>query len=202
MFRILKIAFPILVLAFVSACANKRPQNIDNICEIFRDKPGWYKAAKKSSARWGGSIQMPMAIMYQESGFRRKARPPMQYFLGFIPKGRASDAYGYSQALQSTWKEYEKEAGSAFSSRTNFANAFDFIQWYMDKTYQRNQVAKSDGYGQYLNYHEGHGGYARGSYRNKQWLINVAQKVDQRSKKYAEQIKSCRKELDSKRGWF
>lgn len=199
MLRALIIAVLVLV---VSGCATKRPTNIDNICQIFREKPRWYSAAKKSSERWGGPIQLPMAIMYQESSFKRKAKPPMRYFLGFIPYGRASDAYGYSQALQSTWKEYEKEAGSAFSSRSNFANSFDFIQWYMDKSHRRNGVSKWDGYAQYLNYHEGHGGYSRGSYLGKEWLISTARKVDQRSKKYANQLAACRAELDRQRSWF
>ncbi len=187
---------------FLSGCATKKPSNIDNICQIFEEKPSWYRAAKRSSERWGGPIQLPMAIMYQESGFRRKAKPPMQYFLGFIPTGRASNAYGYSQALKGTWKEYEEEAGSAFSSRSNFANAYDFIQWYMNNTYQRNKVSKWDGYGQYLNYHEGHGGYSRGTHLSKQWLLNTAQRVDQRAKKFSAQLALCKDDLDRGRGWF
>lgn len=143
-----------------------------------------------------------MAIMYQESSFKRKAKPPMQYFLGFIPTGRKSNAYGYSQALRSTWQEYEKEAGSRFSSRSNFANAFDFIQWYMHKTWVRNKVPKLDGYGQYLNYHEGQGGYARGSYSNKKWLINTARRVDQRVQRYSTQLNGCRSELERRSHWF
>lgn len=182
----------VLACLLITGCATRPPSNIDNICAIFADKPSWYRAAKKSSKRWGGPIHVPMAIIYQESSFRRKARPPMQYFLGVIPTGRASDAYGYAQALKSTWAEYESEAGSAFSKRTNFANAFDFVQWYMDKTYQRNQVSKWDAYAQYLNYHEGQGGYARGSYKNKQWLINTAKRVDQRAKRFAAQLAECK----------
>jgi hypothetical protein len=199
MFRALIVPCLVVIMA---GCVHKRPSNIDNLCEIFREKPSWYKAAKRSSERWGGPIHLPMAIMYQESSFRRKARPPMRYFLGFIPYGRASDAYGYSQALEGTWKEYEREAGSAFSSRSNFGNAFDFIQWYMDKSYKRNGVSKWDGYAQYLNYHDGHGGYARGTYLGNDWLIATARKVDQRAKKYSSQLASCKQELDSQGGWF
>ena len=191
-----------LAAVVLSSCASSPPKSPDNLCDIFEDKPHWYKAAKKSAAKWGGPIHVPMAIMYQESSFKRKARPPMEYFLGIIPTGRASNAYGYSQALKGTWAEYQKDAGSAFSDRDNFANAYDFIQWYMHKTHTRNKVSKWDAYAQYLNYHEGQGGYSRGSYKSKTWLLNVAKRVDQRSKRYSTQLLSCKDSLERSRGWF
>ena len=203
MFPIVRVLLVAIVL-MLSGCASKsQPKNINNICEIFDNKPKWYKAAKKSSEKWGGPIHLPMAIMYQESSFKAKARPPMEYFLGFIPKGRASNAYGYSQALKSTWAEYQESIGSKYKDRDNFANAYDFIQWYMHNTYSRNKVSKWDGYTQYLNYHEGHGGYSRGTHQSKQWLLNVAKKVDARSKQFSAQLAGCKARLDSKRrGWF
>ena len=36
----------------------------------------------------------------------------MEYFLGFIPIGRASDAYGYAQAKTMTWDDYVRETGN------------------------------------------------------------------------------------------
>ncbi len=191
-----------MLAAALTSCASAPPASPNNLCHIFEDKPHWYKAAKKSAAKWGGPIHLPMAIMYQESSFKRKARPSMQYFLGFIPTGRASNAYGYSQALESTWADYQKEAGSMFSDRDNFANAYDFIQWYMHKTHTRNKVSKWDAYAQYLNYHEGQGGYSRGTYKAKAWLITVAKRVDRRSKQYSTQLLSCKKSLDRSSGWF
>lgn len=185
----------ILCSVLLSACSSAPPTSPDNLCQIFEEKPRWYKAAKKSAAKWGGPVHLPMAIMYQESGFKRKARPPMNYFLWFIPTGRASNAYGYSQALEGTWAEYQREAGSVFSDRDNFANAFDFIQWYMHKTYTRNRISKWDAYAQYLNYHEGQGGYARGTYKNKSWLLKVAKRVEQRSRKYSAQLIRCQDQL-------
>jgi len=57
-----------------------------------------------------------------------------------------------------------------------------------------------DANAQYLNYHEGWGGYKRKSYRKKQWLIGVAEKVGSRSKRYAMQLKTCEEELNQ--NWF
>ena len=192
------------VTILLSGCVSRgTPSNSHDLCQIFREKPQWYRQAKKSADKWGGPIQLPMAIMYQESSFKRKAKPPMGYFLGVIPTGRASDAYGYSQALKSTWAEYQQAVGSRFKNRDSFASAFDFIQWYMDVTYKRNGVSKWDAYAQYLNYHEGQGGYARGSHQSKAWLLAVANKVKLRAQQYSAQLTRCQAELDrSTSGWF
>jgi len=144
-----------------------------------------------------------MAIMAQESAFRARAKPPIRFFLGVIPYGRASDAYGYPQALDSTWAEYRREAGSIFSQRDNFDDAIDFIQWYMHKSFKINTVVKTDAFGHYLNYHEGQGGYRRGTYKNKSWLINVARRVEGRTELYRAQLAACRSELEKQKSrWF
>jgi hypothetical protein len=196
--------FPIVLVCLISlGCASSTLSNKEDVCAIFSDKPHWYQAAKRSVERWGGPIHVPMAIIYQESTFSADARPKMQYFLGLIPTGRASDAYGYAQALKSTWGEYEAAVGSRSPDRDNFEDAIDFVLWYMNATYPRNGVSKWNAYDQYLNYHEGQGGYSRGSHLNKKWLLTTATRVNARSKKFASQLTECRAELDSrKRGWF
>jgi hypothetical protein len=141
-----------------------------------------------------------MAIMYQESRFQYDAQPPMEYFLWIIPIGRASDAYGYSQAKTPVWGEYQDDAGSMFSERDDFEDAIDFVGWYMNRTSKINKVSKWDAYAQYLNYHEGHGGYRRGSYKSKAWLQQVARKVEARSKRYGQQYWGCKDDLAA--GWF
>jgi hypothetical protein len=194
----------VAMLVLVSGCASRAvPSNLSDVCQIFRDKPQWYKAAKASSQKWGAPIHLPMAIMYQESSFKANAKPPMKYFFGVIPTGRPSDAYGYSQALKSTWAEYQKAVGSRYKNRDNFSSSYDFVQWYVDATYKRNGVSKWDAYGQYLNYHEGQGGYARGTHKTKTWLLGAANKVNARSKQYSTQLSRCQEELDKKaKSWF
>ncbi|MFT7193902.1 MAG: hypothetical protein ACI8U1_001537, partial [Rheinheimera aquimaris] len=82
----------------LTGCATPPPKNTSNLCEIFYEHRDWYDAAAKVRDKWGVPIHVPMSIMYQESSFKHNARPPMRWFLGFIPYGRASNAYGYSQA--------------------------------------------------------------------------------------------------------
>ncbi len=184
----------------LTACTTAPPKKPNDICKIYEEKRSWYKASEKAARKWKGPIHLPMAIMHQESAFKAKAKPPRRYILGFIPAGRKSSAYGYSQAKSPAWQDYKKATGNRGADRDNFADAIDFVQWYMDKTRQINGVSKWDAKNQYLNYHEGWGGYSRGSYKSKAWLLGVANKVEKRATMYGEQYAKCKKSLQG--GWF
>ena len=73
-----------------------------------------------------------------------------------------------------------------------FEDSLDFISWYMLKTTKINKVPLSNVYLQYLNYHEGWGGYKRGSYNKNSALKSVARKVERQSNLYKQQLKDCR----------
>lgn len=190
----------IVCALFLTACATPPPKNPDNICAIFFEHRDWYDSSKDMKEAWGTPIHVPLAMMYQESSFKHDAQPPMQYFW-FIPIGRASDAYGYAQAKTMTWDDYQRETGNSWADRDDFADAIDFMGWFTAKTYKINGVSKWDAYGQYLNYHEGWGGYKHKSYKKKPWLIKVSRKVDRRSKRYAAQLRGCQENLDSSWLW-
>ncbi len=191
----------VLVALFLASCATPQPQNINNVCEIFKEREDWWDAANDMNEKWGTPIHVVMAMMYQESSFKADAAPPMDYFLGFIPIGRKSSAYGYSQAKTVTWGDYVKETGNSWGSRDNFDDAIDFMGWFTNKTYQINRVSKWDAKNQYLNYHEGWGGYKRGTHRKKRWLVKVSGKVDKRAKQYAGQLRGCEDYLNSSWLW-
>ncbi|WP_025823186.1 transglycosylase SLT domain-containing protein [Shewanella marina] len=196
----LKLLLGVVLVSQLAGCATAPPRQPDNICAIFNEHYSWYEAAKDTREKWGVPVHVPLAIMYQESSFKHNAAPPMEYFLGFIPIGRASSAYGYAQAKTMTWDDYVRETGNSWASRSNFDDAMDFMGWFIYKTHKINGVSKWDARKQYLNYHEGWGGYKRGTYRNKPWLGKVATRVDERARRYAAQYRQCQKELD--RSWF
>ncbi|MCC2616735.1 hypothetical protein LJ739_10825 [Aestuariibacter halophilus] len=190
-----------LCVALLSACTTTPPSNKTNLCEIFREKSDWYDAAADMRDKWGVPIHVPMAMMYQESSFRSDALPPRDYvFFGLIPWGRVSSAYGYSQAKTPTWEDYVRETGNSWADRDDFDDAIDFMGWFIAKSYTINGVSKWDAYAQYLNYHEGWGGYRRKTYASKGWLVKVAKRVNERAYVYAKQLKSCEEELNE--GWF
>jgi len=189
------------VLLLLAGCTTSPPANTSNICAIFEEKRGWYHDAADARDQWGSPISVMMAIMHQESRFVAKARPPRKKIFGFIPGLRPSDAYGYSQAKKSTWKEYKRSAGRYGADRDDFADAIDFIGWYNHQSNRRNGISKQDTYRLYLAYHEGHGGYSRGSFQAKTWLRDVARKVERRAVSYRQQLPGCEGSL-KKRGWF
>lgn len=189
-FILLRLLFLLSIVSLV-ACASAPPKRLDNICHIFDDKSRWYKHAKKAEKKWGSSVAVSMAIMHQESRFVRDAKPPRKKILGFIPGGRISDAYGYPQAKDATWEWYIKSSGNRGADRDKFSDAIDFIGWYNAQTHKRNGISFTNAYGLYLAYHEGHGGFSRKTYANKQWLLNVANKVASRAKRYDQQLTRC-----------
>ncbi len=172
-------------------CDNSQPPaKPHDLCSVFKEKPGWYRQAKRSEARWGTPVPTLMAIMYHESGFKHDIRPPRRW-LWIIPLPRKSSAYGYAQAQDAVWGEYLKEAGGWFSSRKSFGDAIDFIGWYNHKSHKINGVSLLHTDQLYLNYHEGWWGYRKGRWKSKAWLKKTAKNVLNRAGRYKTQLGQC-----------
>lgn len=190
--RFLKLAIAGLVASCGGGGNYKAPRNLENACAIVAERPAYLRAMKATERRWGVPIHVQMATIHQESKFIGDAKTPHQYALGIIPIGRQSSAYGYSQALDGTWDEYRESTGNRRARRDNIRDATDFMGWYMNGTSQQLGVSKRNAGAQYLAYHEGRGGFSRGSHNSKPWLISVANKVDARADLYQMQLASCR----------
>jgi len=188
----------VLCLCLIQACASTPdpPQKPSQLCEVFRGQPKWYKKARIASLRWGVPIPVLMAVMYQESGFRAKAKPPRTTCLWVFPGPRKSSAYGYAQAKDETWQGYKKDSGRRGADRDDFGDAIDFVGWYCNQSHRRCGIDKKDAHGLYLAYHEGHGGYNRRTFKKKAWLLRVARKVEHRAQAYERQLASCEAALN------
>jgi hypothetical protein len=167
------------------------PKNQENACSIIKQKKNWRSALKRTERNWGISPGMQLAFIKTESNFRSTARTQRKYFLGLIPSGRISSAYGYSQALDGTWTEYKKSTGNKYHRRSNFAHSTNFIGWYVDKTNRLLGISRSNAYLQYLAYHQGQAGFKTGAYKNKKRLLAVAEKTSLNTKKFDQQLKKC-----------
>ncbi len=185
------ILIAVLILAACSGGRSAPPRNLDNACLMLKERKGWSRDLKAMERKWGVPREVVLATIYHESRFVAKARTPRKYTLGVIPMGRQSSAYGYSQALDGTWDWYKRSTGKRLARRDNFGDAVNFMGWYMNQTLEKNGVSKSDAYNQYLAYHQGHTGFKRGSYRGKQWLLNVASKNRARASMYGKQLATC-----------
>ncbi len=189
------------VVISLSGCATTPPSNPNDICDIFDDKPDWYKAAKKSEKKWGSSVPIMMSIMFQESQFKQNARPARTRFLWIFPGPRASNAYGFAQVKSETWDGYQDSSGNSWARRDNFNDAVDFIGWYNVQSQIRSKIKLDDAYNLYLAYHEGHGGYNKHTYKKKGWLKSTAQQVSTRAAKYTKQLAQCEERFQSSWWW-
>lgn len=185
-----------IVLLALAGCATAPPSDIDNACKIFDEKGGWYKATRRAEKRWGLPKHIQLAIIGQESSFDRSAKPPRKHFLFVIPAGRKSSSRGYAQAVEGTWAQYQRDTGNSGASRKNFADSADFVAWYGRQSHRRNGVAMDDAYNQYLAYHEGWKGYAKGSYVKSRDALNGATAVARAAAIYRKQLDRCEKRFN------
>jgi hypothetical protein len=199
--RTMRLLLGAIIAIGLSGCATAPPKSTDNICSIFKEKSGWYKDAKSSESKWHSPIPIMMSIMYQESGFNAKAKPPRTKILWIFPGPRPSSSFGYSQAKKEAWKAYQKDTGHGGADRDDFDDAIDFIGWYNNQSHRRNGIPDNDAYNLYLAYHEGQGGYEKKTYKSKKWLLDIAKQVSIRSAHYDKQLADCRKELEGHWWW-
>jgi len=176
-------------------CAAHPPQDTGNLCSIFREHPDWYDYAAAAEERWNTPAHILMAFVRHESTFRHNARPPRDWFLGLIPLPRKSSAYGYAQAKDEVWSEYEAERGRLFTSRSDMKDALDFVGWYNNNSHERLSISYWNPEHLYLAYHEGHAGYRSGRWKNKPDLVRLAERVGQRARDYGWQLRQCEGEF-------
>ena len=197
--------YPAIFIALLAACATPQPTASEqtDVCDIFDDRKNWYRATARTEKEWGTPIAIQMAIIKAESSFKSDARPPRGERRNFgLTRGkRPSSARGYAQALNGTWDEYKLKTGKANASRENFADASDFIGWYTARSARAAGIGLGDARSQYLAYHEGAGGFSRGTWRSKQWLINVADRVARDAAAFDSQLNGCERRL-KRRGLF
>lgn len=169
------------------------PRNLDDACSIVSERPQYLRAFRAAERKYGVPIPSMMAMIYQESKFIGNNRTPHRYALGVIPVGRQSSAFGYSQALDGTWEEYQDGPGGRRARRDDIDDAADFMGWYMVQTVEETGVPINDTRNQYLAYHDGRTGFRRGTWRSKSWLVRIAGEVEARAVMYDQQLRSCRK---------
>ena len=182
--------FFLSICMFITSCVGV-PKNQEDACSILKQKKSWRSALKKTQRKWGVSAGMQLAFIKTESNFRSTARTERKYFLGLIPSGRISSAYGYSQALDGTWNEYKKRTGNRYHRRSNFAHSTNFIGWYVDKSNKLLGISRNNAYLQYLAYHQGQAGFKTGAYKTKSGLKKVAKKTANNKKIFDRQLKKC-----------
>ena len=191
---LIKKSLILFIILFLSACSSI-PKNASNSCSIFEEKYLWYKHAKKTEKKWGTPVYLQLAIIKMESSFDRFAKPPRQKLFKVVPYKRPSSSFGYSQAVKGTWKQYKKETGNKFATRSRFKDSVDFVGWYTNKTEKILKISKKDAFKQYIAYHEGWGNYK--NYKSNKKVINLAKRVEKQSNIYKQQLSECKNSLST-----
>ncbi len=176
-------------------CTTPPPKGQGDACAIFEQHRAWYRITNKTERKWGAPIELQLAFIKKESSFESKARPERKKYIFGIKGRRLSSARGYAQALDGTWDVYKKSTGNHNASRKDFADASDFIGWYVHQTSKRTGLSKTDAYSQYLAYHEGAGGYLKGSWKKKPGVKRRASVVSSQTQKYQSQLRLCESKL-------
>lgn len=190
----------VLSACFIVGCAVTPPRQQENICAVFDQYPDWYDYAKASEAKWGTPPHILMAFIQRESSYRQYALPPYKWYW-FIPVGRKSSAKGYAQIQGPAWEDYTAETGGLFKSRNDIKDTLDFIGWYNNGSNKRLGISKWDPRRLYLAYHEGYGGYRRGSYRKKPGVVRAANEVNRLAGMYGKQLRRCEHRFQCRK-WY
>lgn len=200
---VLKYIATLSLILLCTACASAphKPRAVTpttNACTLFQKNTKWYWEALDTYNRWGVPISVQMAIMQRESDFQAGAKPPKKKLFGFLPGGNITSAYGYAQALDGTWAQYQRETKKYHSKRDKFGDASDFVGWYCNKANQKQGIRLNNAHDLYLAYHEGLVGYGNKTYLDKPWLLKVANQVQNRANEYRLQISRCKFNLPAR----
>ncbi len=164
----------------------------DDLCALLVEHPQWRAPLQQASADSGIAAAVLMAIMRHESDFEANARPYKRWLFDLLPTDeRLSSAYGYAQALDATWAEYQQIRRRPDAQRDDFADAMDFMGWYLQRAVRALQIAPDDARELYLAYHQGLTGYREARYEGKRLLLDAADRVERTAKKYAAQWQHC-----------
>lgn len=180
------------LLTNVYGCMSLRPPtNTADLCKIFAEKKFWYRHAVDTEQRWNIDKTLLMAVIKQESSFVHDAEPPRKRILFVIPWKRSSSAYGYAQALNETWGDYQTRNNKPNASRTNFKDAIDFVGWYLDMAARETGLERDDARNLYVTYHEGIAGFQSKQWQSKQITLVAATKVQKTMLQYGQQLAVC-----------
>ncbi|QIW10091.1 transglycosylase SLT domain-containing protein [Francisella sp. LA112445] len=155
-----------------------------NICQILKYHPSWKKSLIKANNKYNISPAFTLAIIHQESKFHANV------------KNSHSSAFGYAQALNGTWKVFQRDV-EPNAKRNNFNDSVEFVDWYMARLAHKLDIKASDSFDLYLAYMLGEGGYRNymdNPHKSSSMLHReaIAAKVRLKSQVYNLELEDCK----------
>ena len=189
--------------AVLGACVSTDPPDSPgDACAIFRQHESWWGAVKRGERRWGAPPALVLAIIRQESGFDHNARPARGRGFLFFPGRRRVLRMGLCASRQRDVGAIRARASRRRRRSTATSSATPLIScaWYCGVSNRELGIAFTDARAQYYAYHEGHGGYRRGSHQGNDRLGAIGDRVQSYYDTYRAQLDGCEGELN--RWWW
>ncbi|WP_150467353.1 transglycosylase SLT domain-containing protein [Francisella sp. SYW-9] len=178
------VVFSILFINITGILAKEGSLLSRNICQVLKHHPSWRNSLIKADKRYNISPAFTLAVIHQESKFHANA------------KNRHSSAFGYAQAVDGTWRIFQKDV-EPYAKRNDFNDSVEFIDWYMAQLAHKLHIKTSNSFDLYLAYMLGEGGYRDymdNSYKSSSMLHReaIAAKVRLKSQVYSLELKDCK----------
>ena len=184
MLAILKRLLLLLSCIMLSACHSAAVRS-NNACDILMDQPSWYRYHQFYAKKYAVPSTTVLAFIAFESDFKPTARPVKSWLIrDVIPWQYHSSSYGYSQATNAAWTDFQNANPYSYYTRDDYPSSIAFISWYL-----YNYAAdKEDVFDKYVIYHDG----PNKSASKVPHATKVhAKKVSGLSNKYKQQLNSC-----------
>ncbi len=141
-------------MVFLLAGCSQPPKVINNACDILSLHPTWYRYHVHFAHKYSVPIPTVMAIIALESGFNPQARPVKSWLVkNYIPWEYASSSYGYSQATNAAWNDFQRANPYSIYTRGDYVSSVAFISWYLSTYAVSKGKMRVDE--QYIIYHDG-----------------------------------------------
>ena len=197
------------LLAFVllAGCGFTPPTEPRNACNVLDNAGFWSRRAlNKYDGSSASDKARVLAVFFVESSFDGKARPPrhergwgnfgcFHRFWDLFRCKRISSSRGFTQAINATWQEFERETGRDARS-VSFADSVRFVHWYTGRVERvcGKDAARSD-YAFYIGYYAGPG-FCKperlgGISKNKPEAHKLAVKFQKIAGDYRRQLEAC-----------
>lgn len=172
-----------------------------NVCEWHWLDINGFRAHRAYSQQTHVMPWEVLAIMDQESSFNPYAMADRRPWLKRMVSKKKISAYGYAQATDATWKDFNQKAAKTVVSRSNYLDSVAFIYWLVQRNRRLQSSAQISTYQDYLNYYNGPGV----SHKKKNQPMkgySQAQQVVVKSNAYKLAWKRCESGLQWRSDWM
>ncbi|MGB0206143.1 MAG: hypothetical protein ACPF9K_14030 [Neptuniibacter sp.] len=170
----------LLVAASLSGCFGSGSKSEPSICQLLEENEEWAQPLVLAQNKYGTPLSLTLVLLEQP--------------LSELDKQ-------HIQPRSADWDEYRIRSENWGASQKSPYDAVDFIGWFSRESLKRNKISWNDVSAHYLSYRLGHGAYHRFEPEKYPELVQQAERIEQKSNLWQQQLKNCKPQLQEK-SWF